>query len=308
MKLDQNEGGTDRCDAPIMLYTCHHSHCLQLCRGAESNNRTMISTWYISAPSWTTYSSPRGSKRQMVVELLNWVSYQLTCGDWMLHVVMVTSHAIVLWFILSCRLLCSWFPRLWLILHKLVFFCLWVLADMHAIFYHWLMNDSVLFWLAFAMLGKIRRQYGFIFNLVVVCVLSRWDISVYVQAQTRSMLPYLTSFKHTLLYFSQSVQNQNLPRVLCVFTDSLFPPHILRLFLTVLLSTLPSHTVIHSHTHYPPLVLLGSPPGTNFPTFLPLFFSPSACCLTPLTALQALLVSRLSVGHRFGVRGGQRFS
>lgn len=141
---------------------------------------------------------------------------------------------------------------------------------MHAIFYHWLMNDSVLFWLAFAMLGKIRRQYGLIFNLVVVCVLPRWDISVYVQAQTRSMLPYLTSFKHTLLYFSQSVQKQNLPRVLCVFTDSLFPLHILRLFLTVLLSTLPSHTDMHSHTHYPPLVLLGSPPGTNFPTFLPL--------------------------------------
>ena len=267
----------------------------------------MISTWYISAPSCTTHSFPRGSKRQMVVELRNWVSYQLTCGEWMLHVVMVTSHAIVLWFILSCRLLCSWFPRLWLlstivfefILHKLVFFCLWVLADMHAIFFHWLMNDSVLFWLAFAMLGKIRRQYGLIFNFVVVCVCA---VTLGHQRICAG-----TDEEHVAI-FDKFQAHPSASSSVCIhrfsFSSSHPPafPHCFTLYLTL------SHRYALTYT-LTTTGVIRKPTGDQFSHI------PPSCSSHPLPAVSLRwLLSRHSWSLvcqwdiDLGVRGGQRFS
>lgn len=55
-----------------------------------------------------------------------------------------------------------------------------------------------------------------------------------------------------------------------------YSPAILQLSLTLLTPTSPSltHSQTHTHTLYPLLALLGIPPGTNFPTFLPVLLAP----------------------------------
>lgn len=73
----------------------------------------------------------------------------------------------------------------------------------------------------------------------------------------------------------QTSQNRYCPRF-CHQNLPFYSPAILQLSLTLLTPTSPSltHSQTHTHTLYPLLALLGIPPGTNFPTFLPVLLAP----------------------------------
>lgn len=76
----------------------------------------------------------------------------------------------------------------------------------------------------------------------------------------------------------QTSQEQILSQVLSPESAFLFPCHppaVSHSFNTHLsLSHTFSDTHTHTHTLYPLLALLGIPPGTNFPTFLPVLLAP----------------------------------
>ncbi len=237
---------------------------LQLCRGAEADNLTMLSCYISSLTHMYHIPFSLGPKRHLAVEVLNWESAPTwlaengCCMCWWCHL-----RTLCCGLFLSCRLLCSWCSRLWLLItfvlslfcasrFSFVFHATWQTC-MQSFFTGWWLTVFDFGWHFYA-LWETYTKYGLVFNFLIwhvyLCVCFHAGTSAYVQAQKRSMLPSLTSSKHTLLYFTHSVQKRTLSQVLCVITDSLFPPHILWLSLTVLLSTSLSLTHIHTHTNH----------------------------------------------------------
>lgn len=134
---------------------------------------------------------------------------------------------------LTCRLLCSRCFRLWLqlencfesILCQVASCC--VFMRRACIFFLFFLFFSVAhgwFWLAVYVLlfkkkKKIYTQKGFSIKYFISHVCLCVVVLAHERTCThRSMLPSLTSFKLKLFALSQ---------VLCIITDSLFPPHIL---------------------------------------------------------------------------------
>lgn len=110
-----------------------------------------------------------------------------------------------------------------------------------------------------------------------VCIFTLAHQRIYTRAQKRSMLTYLTSFKHTPQHFAHSIQT-----FLCAVVDffSFLSSRLLSLTQCLLFTSL---SLKHMHSHIHSNHRSWSSLETNFPTL-----ALSMLCLTLLTAVEAL--------------------
>lgn len=91
------------CDAVFTLHTCHHSQVLQPCRGAEADNLTVRLSCYISQLTHITHPFPLTTQKPIVYGGAALRLTHLPNGEWMLHVMMMTSRDVLLWFIFELQ-------------------------------------------------------------------------------------------------------------------------------------------------------------------------------------------------------------